>query len=85
MERLPQVLINVPGVDRGAVCGTDEVARRRVADAEASSATPAGCCCARRGTEPLVRVMVEAPTAEQAQRRRRAARREVVRHLRSAV
>ena len=31
-----------------------------------SWARPGGCCCARPGTEPLVRVMVEAATEEQA-------------------
>ena len=36
--------------------------RRGRAASRPSSATTAGCSCGRRGTEPLVRVMVEAPT-----------------------
>ena len=67
MTKLPQVLINVRVADRrGRV-------RRAVGRWPPSprprrrSARRAGCCCVRPGTEPLVRVMVEASTVELAQ------------------
>ncbi len=66
MRRLPQVLINVPGVDK-ARTDTDPVLQAEVA-AVASELGATGRVLLRpSGTEPLVRVMVEAPTAEAAQ------------------
>ncbi len=47
MTKLPQVLINVKGVDRTRVNG-DEGGGAAVAAAEADSATPDASCCARR-------------------------------------
>jgi phosphoglucosamine mutase len=60
MERLPQVLVNVPDVDRDAVVGSAAVAEAvRVAEQRLGSS---GRVLVRpSGTEPLVRVMVEAP------------------------
>lgn len=66
MERLPQVLVNVPGVDRDGVA-TNEVLRSEVASAEAKLGDSGRVLLRPSGTEPLVRVMVEAPTADLAQ------------------
>jgi phosphoglucosamine mutase len=65
VTRLPQVLINVPVGDRSAGATAPEV---QVAVVEASAALgDTGRVLLRpSGTEPLVRVMVEAPTDETA-------------------
>ena len=65
MTRLPQVLVNVPGVDKSR---TDEDAAlaAAVAEAEAELGDTGRVLLRPSGTEPLVRVMVEASTAEQA-------------------
>jgi len=64
MTRLPQVLVNVGGVDRTR---TDDVALlAAVAAAEEELGDSGRILLRPSGTEPLVRVMVEAPTAEQA-------------------
>ena len=66
MEKLPQKLVNVRLADRAALAAAvDAVA----ADADRESAALAGrgrVLVRSSGTEPLVRVMVEAPTAEEA-------------------
>ncbi|MFN8077747.1 MAG: phosphoglucosamine mutase [Kineosporiaceae bacterium] len=67
MQRLPQVLLNVRGVDKAKVAG-DEGVRAAVAEAEAELGETGRVLLRSSGTEPLVRVMVEAPTAEQARR-----------------
>jgi phosphoglucosamine mutase len=59
MERLPQVLINVRDVDRGRVAECRELAEA-VADAERRLGTTGRVLLRPSGTEPLVRVMVEA-------------------------
>lgn len=65
MTRLPQVLVNVGGVDRTR---TDDVALvAAVQEAEAELGATGRILLRPSGTEPLVRVMVEAPTAEQAE------------------
>lgn len=64
VPRLPQILLNVPGVDRSRV-STDEVLTAAVAAAEARLGDSGRVLLRSSGTEPLVRVMVEA--AEQAQ------------------
>jgi phosphoglucosamine mutase len=66
MTRLPQVLINVSGVDRAAVRDHPEVAAA-VTAAEKELQGIGRLLLRPSGTEPLVRVMVEAPTSEQAQ------------------
>ncbi|GAB3660131.1 phosphoglucosamine mutase [Nocardioides korecus] len=65
MTRLPQVLVNVPGVDK-ARADEDFVLAAAVADAEAELGDSGRVLLRPSGTEPLVRVMVEAATAEQA-------------------
>lgn len=65
MERLPQVLLNVKGVDRSRVASSDGL-KAAVAEAEEELGASGRVLLRPSGTEPLVRVMVEAPTAEQA-------------------
>jgi phosphoglucosamine mutase len=65
MQRLPQVLVNVRGVDKGRA-GDDEGLAKAVAEAEAELGDTGRVLLRPSGTEPLVRVMVEAPEADQA-------------------
>ncbi|MGP4046716.1 phosphoglucosamine mutase [Streptomyces sp. 2A115] len=65
MERLPQVLINVPDVDRSRVKTSTELASA-VADAERELGATGRVLLRPSGTEPLVRVMVEAADIDQA-------------------
>ncbi len=59
MTRLPQVLVNVPDVDRHRLAGSAAVAAA-VAAAEERLGTEGRVLVRPSGTEPLVRVMVEA-------------------------
>jgi phosphoglucosamine mutase len=66
MEKLPQRLVNVRFADRAALTGA---VGATAADVEAESAALSGrgrVLVRPSGTEPLVRVMVEAPTAAEA-------------------
>jgi phosphoglucosamine mutase len=63
--RSPQVLINVPGVDRSR-CASDEGLAAAVQLAEEELGEGGRVLLRPSGTEPLVRVMVEAPTEAQA-------------------
>ncbi|WP_415952387.1 phosphoglucosamine mutase [Streptomyces sp. KLOTTS4A1] len=65
MERLPQILINVPDVDKSRVASSGELASA-VADAERELGATGRVLLRPSGTEPLVRVMVEAADIEQA-------------------
>ncbi|MGW4237440.1 phosphoglucosamine mutase [Streptomyces sp. NPDC004749] len=65
MRRLPQVLINVPDVDRSRVNTSAELTAA-VAEAESDLGTTGRVLLRPSGTEPLVRVMVEAADIEQA-------------------
>jgi phosphoglucosamine mutase len=59
MRRFPQVMVNVPVRDRGAL-DTSAGIRERVADAERELGARGRVVVRASGTEPLVRVMVEA-------------------------
>jgi phosphoglucosamine mutase len=65
VDRLPQVLINVPNVDKGSI------SKAAVLDAVSKLNQELGdtgrILLRPSGTEPLIRVMVEAATADQAQ------------------
>ncbi len=65
VQKLPQILINVPVVDRAAVAGSAEVAEA-VRAVEAELGDTGRVLLRPSGTEQLVRVMVEAPTQDQA-------------------
>ncbi|WP_309072855.1 phosphoglucosamine mutase [Arthrobacter sp.] len=59
MTKLPQVLINVKGVDKSSVNRNDEV-QRAVREAQESLGETGRVLLRPSGTEPVVRVMVEA-------------------------
>ncbi len=66
MNRLPQVLVNVPVADKAAVAGSSEV-RTAVGEVEAELGEEGRVLLRPSGTEQLVRVMVEAPAQSTAQ------------------
>jgi phosphoglucosamine mutase len=65
MTRYPQVLVNVPGVDKAQVAASPELAAA-VAAAEQELGTSGRVLVRPSGTEPTVRVMVEAVESAQA-------------------
>jgi phosphoglucosamine mutase len=65
MTRQPQVLVNIQDVDKSRVDSSEQVAEA-VASAKAELGASGRVLLRPSGTEPLVRVMVEAPTREQA-------------------
>jgi phosphoglucosamine mutase len=65
MTKLPQVLVNVHDIDKSRVDSSPELADA-VAAAEAELDGSGRVLLRPSGTEPVVRVMVEAPTREQA-------------------
>ena len=67
MTKYPQVLVNVPGVDKARVSASEELASV-VAAAREELGTSGRVLVRPSGTEPAVRVMVEAVDVEQAQR-----------------
>jgi phosphoglucosamine mutase len=76
MTRLPQVLINVSDVDK-ARAETDATLQGEIAIAAARLGDSGRILLRQSGTEPLVRVMVEAPTHDEAS--------EVAQHLADVV
>lgn len=67
VERLPQTLVNVSGVDRTRVAADADLARA-VAEVEAALGDTGRVLLRPSGTEPVVRVMVEAATQDEADR-----------------
>lgn len=67
MTRYPQVLISIPGVDKARVAASEQLAGA-IADAEAELGASGRVLVRPSGTEPAVRVMVEAAEATQAER-----------------
>ncbi|MDX2649867.1 phosphoglucosamine mutase [Streptomyces sp. PA03-1a] len=65
MERLPQVLVNVRDVDRSRVGSSSELSAA-VAEAEAELGSTGRVLLRPSGTEPVVRVMVEAADIDHA-------------------
>ncbi len=65
MTRLPQTIINVKNVDK-LRAGLDTAINSAVADASHELGSTGRVLLRPSGTEPVVRVMVEAPTDEQA-------------------
>ncbi|HET6168401.1 MAG TPA: phosphoglucosamine mutase [Marmoricola sp.] len=65
MTRLPQVLVNVPGVDKSRA-DSDPALLAAVAEAETELGDGGRVLLRSSGTEPLVRVMVEAESADHA-------------------
>ena len=66
MSRLPQVLLNVSGVDKSRA-DEDAVLAAAVAEEEAVLGERGRILLRPSGTEPIVRVMVEAPTEDEAE------------------
>lgn len=67
MKVFPQTLVNVRGVDREGVHDDDAIAAA-IAEAEAELGSDGRVLLRPSGTEPMVRVMVEATTQETADR-----------------
>ncbi len=65
IQRLPQVLINVKNVDKAGV--NHQAVRDAIATLELSLAGTGRILLRPSGTEPVIRVMVEAPTQSSAQ------------------
>jgi phosphoglucosamine mutase len=70
MDRLPQVLVNVSGVDKARASGEamDAELAAAIARAEGELDGTGRVLLRPSGTEPLVRVMIEAAEAGQARR-----------------
>jgi len=67
MVRFPQVMINVSGVSKAKLAENDRV-KSAVASAESELGQSGRVLLRASGTEPLIRVMVEAESAELAER-----------------
>jgi len=66
MEKLPQRLVNIRLADRGALAAAVAAVEDLVAEESAALAGRGRVLVRSSGTEPLVRVMAEAPTAAEA-------------------
>ena len=67
MDKLPQTLVNVRLADRAALDAAVAATADEVASEHAALSGRGRVLVRASGTEPLVRVMVEAPTAEEAE------------------
>jgi phosphoglucosamine mutase len=66
MERFPQVLLNIEGVDKSKL-STSKALASAISEFEGELGTSGRILLRASGTEPLVRVMVEASTLSQAE------------------
>jgi phosphoglucosamine mutase len=66
VPKLPQVLINVKGVDKTRA-STDADLQKDIAEVEAQLGETGRVLLRASGTEPVIRVMVEAATQDEAQ------------------
>ena len=66
MERFPQVLLNIEGVDKSKLA-TSKALASAISEFEGELGTSGRILLRASGTEPLVRVMVEASTLSQAE------------------
>jgi phosphoglucosamine mutase len=66
-DPMPQILINVPTRDRDRLPGAEQI-WRAVSQVEEALSGRGRVLLRPSGTEPLVRVMVEAPTADEAEK-----------------
>jgi phosphoglucosamine mutase len=66
MQRYPQVLINVKGVDKTKI-NTNEVVKNRVAEIERELGATGRVLLRASGTEPVIRVMIEAQSQDKAE------------------
>jgi phosphoglucosamine mutase len=66
MTRLPQVLVNIKDVNKARVASSEELAAA-VAQAESELGDTGRVLIRPSGTEPMVRVMVEAESHDQAE------------------
>jgi len=71
VEKLPQVLVNVQGIDKSAI-ESNAAVQQAVEEAERQLAGHGRVLLRPSGTEPVVRVMVEATTHDDAERLARA-------------
>ena len=71
VEKLPQVLVNVQGIDKSAI-SVNAAVQQAVAEAERRLAGHGRVLLRPSGTEPVVRVMVEAATHDDAEQLARA-------------
>lgn len=67
VEKFPQILVNVGGVDKSAL-DTNGAVRAALVQAETELAGRGRVLLRPSGTEPVIRVMVEAATSEDAER-----------------
>lgn len=67
MNRYPQALINVKGVDKSGL-ETNQVVKAQIAEIERELGESGRVLLRASGTEPVIRVMVEADTNEKAER-----------------
>ena len=71
VEKLPQVLVNVQGIDKSAI-ESNAAVQQAVEEAERQLAGHGRVLLRPSGTEPVVRIMVEATTHDDAERLARA-------------
>ena len=66
MERYPQVLINVKGVDKSRL-NSNSVIKKRITEIESELGSSGRVLLRASGTEPVIRVMIEAQSQDKAE------------------